>query len=107
MRKRWLVDLSDEERADVEAPNRRGKTPTRKVAHARALLLASDGLTDEQVAMATRRSRSVVERTRKRFVPNGLEIWDKPPPRKRAMLDERDRELELIADAEARAWPGK
>jgi transposase len=63
------------------------------VAHARVLLLASDGLTDEQIAMATGRSRSLVERTRKRFVSNGLEIalCDKPRPGKRAMLDERGR----------------
>lgn len=67
MWKRWLVDLSDEERADLEALTRRGKAPARKVAHARVLLLASDGLTDEQIAMATGRSRSLVERTRKRL----------------------------------------
>jgi transposase len=93
MRKRWLVDLPDEERADLEALTRRGKAPARKVAHARVLLLASDGLTDEQIAMATGRSRSLVERTRKRFVSNGLEValWDKPRPGKRAMLDERGR----------------
>jgi hypothetical protein len=36
MRKRWLVDLSDEERADLEALARRGKAPAHKVAHARA-----------------------------------------------------------------------
>ena len=43
--------------------------------------------------MATGRSRSLVERTRKRFVSNGLEValWDKPRPGKRAMLDERGR----------------
>jgi hypothetical protein len=43
--------------------------------------------------MATGRSRSLVERTRKRFVSNGLEIalWDKPRPGKQAMLNERGR----------------
>ena len=93
MHKRWLVDLSDEERAELEALTRRGKAPVRKVAHARVLLLASEGLTDEQIAAATGRSRSLVERTRRRFVVNGLEIalWDKPRPGKRAMLDDRGR----------------
>jgi Homeodomain-like domain-containing protein len=70
--KRWLVDLTETERAELEALTRRGNAPARKIAHARVLLLAHDGLTDEDIAVATGRSRSPVERTRRR-VQDGLE----------------------------------
>ena len=30
MRKRWLVDLTDEERVELEALTRRGKAPARR-----------------------------------------------------------------------------
>src|SRR5919201_1915836 len=80
--KRWVVDLTQDERAQPEVLTRRGTAPVRKVAHARVLLLAADGHTDEQVAAMTGRSRSLVERTRERFVLSGLEaaLWDKPRP---------------------------
>src|SRR4051794_13166475 len=84
MRKRWVVELTEEERAVVEAITRRGKGPARKIAHARALRLAVEGrLTDDEIAAATGTRRSLVERTRKRFVLSGLEValWDKPRPR--------------------------
>jgi hypothetical protein len=41
--KRWVVDLMQDERARLEALTRPGTAPVRKVAHARVLLLASDG----------------------------------------------------------------
>ena len=50
MQKRWLVDLSGAERAELEALTRRGKAPARKIAHARVLLLASEGQTDGEIA---------------------------------------------------------
>ena len=93
MQNRWLVDLSDAERAELEALTRRGKAPARKIAHARVLLMASEGLTDGEIAAATGRSRSLVERTRKRFVLSGFEaaLWDKPRPGGVPKLDERGR----------------
>ena len=44
------------------------------------LLLAAEGLTDGKIAVATGRSHSLIERTRRRFVLSGLEaaLWDKP-----------------------------
>src|SRR5207247_7843544 len=93
MHKRWLVDLTDAERSELEGLTRHGKAPARKIAHARVLLLAADGRTDEEIAAATGRSRSLVERTRRRFVQNGLAValWDKPRPGGRPKLDERGR----------------
>src|SRR5919204_5196741 len=87
--KRWVVDLTEDERARLEALTRRGTAPVRKVAHARVLLLAADGHTDEQIAVKTGRSRSLVERTRKRFLLSGVEaaLWDRPRPGSRPKLD--------------------
>jgi transposase len=93
MQKLWLVDLTDAERAELESLTRRGNAPARKIAHARVLLLAAEGLTDEQISVATGRSRSLVERTRKRFVQSGLEValWDKARRGGIPKLDERGR----------------
>ena len=109
MRKRWLVDLTEEERVQLEALTRRGKAPARKIAHARVLLLASEGrLTDDQIAAATGTSRSLVERTRKRFVLSGLDValWDKPRPGRGPMLDDHGRAT-LIALACANPPEGR
>ena len=108
MRKRWLVDLTQEERAELESVTKRGRAPARKVAHARVLLLAAEGMTDDQIAAATGTSRSLVERTRKRFVLSGLEValWDKPRPGRGPMLDDRGRAT-LIALACANPPEGR
>ena len=108
MEKRWLVDLTDAERSELDALTRRGNAPARKIAHARVLLLADDGLTDEEIAAATGRSRSLVERTRRRFVQNGLEValWDKPRAGGRPKLDDRGRAT-LIALACANPPEGR
>ena len=109
MRKRWLVELTDAERAQLEAVTRRGKAPARKIAHARVLRLAAEGrLTDDEIAAATGTSRSLVERTRKRFVLSGLEValWDKPRPGRSAMLDDHGRAT-LIALAGANPPEGR
>jgi transposase len=108
MRKVWLVDLTEEERSELEALTRRGRAPARKVAHARVLLLASEGLTDPDIAAATGRSRSLVERTRKRFVLNGLQValWDKPRAGGTPKLDDRGRAT-LIALACANPPDGR
>src|SRR5919199_2848275 len=106
--KRWVVDLAQDERAQLEALPRRGTAPVRKVAHARVLLLAADRHTDDQIAAMTGRSRSLVERTRKRFVLSGLQaaLWDKPRPGGTPKLDEHGRAT-LIALACANPPEGR
>jgi len=71
--------------------------------------LAAEGrLTDDEIAAATGRSRSLVERTRKRFVLSGLEValWDKPRRGGLPKLDERGRAT-LIALACANPPEGR
>ena len=108
MAKKWIVDLSAEERAELEALTRRGVAGVRKVAHARVLLLAADGKPDAEIAAATGRSASFVERTRKRFVLNGLEdaLSDRPRPGAAPKLDDRGRAT-LIAVACSQAPAGR
>jgi transposase len=100
MVKRWIVELAAEERTDLEALTRRGEAPVRKVAHARALLLADDGLPDAEIALRLGRSESFAERTRKRFVQNGPEdaLSGRPRPGAQPKLDDRGRAT-LIAVA--------
>jgi len=103
-----LVELTDAERSELEALTRRGSAPARKIAHARVLLLAADGLTDQEIAAATGRSRSLVERTRRRFVQNGLDValWDKPRPGGRPKLTDHG-QATLIALACANPPEGR
>lgn len=71
-KKKYLVDLSDDERAQLSQLVRRGTHASRKVTRARILLLAADGATDEQIVAALSCGINTVERTRRRFVEEGL-----------------------------------
>lgn len=71
--KRYVVDLSDEEKEQLEQMTSRGSTGARKLRRAQILLSASEGLTDGEIAAVLGASVSTVERVRKRFVEEGLE----------------------------------
>lgn len=66
--KKYIVDLSADEREQLLQLIRRGKPSARKVTRARILLKAADGLTDDQIAALLDVGVATVERTRKRFV---------------------------------------
>ncbi len=73
-----------------------GKERARKLTRARILLKADDGWTDRNICVALDVSRPTVERTRRRFVEEGLEAsLSHRSPR-------RDYERRLDGDAEAR-----
>jgi ParB-like chromosome segregation protein Spo0J len=71
MRKVYVVDLSEEEKAQLQSLTKKGKTSARKLNRARVLLLADQGETDQQIAKAVGVGTSTVERIRKRFVTEG------------------------------------
>jgi len=71
-KKKYLVDLSDDERAQLSQLLRRGTHASRKVTRARILLLAAEGATDEQIVAALSCGINTVERTRRRFVEENL-----------------------------------
>ena len=98
--KKYIVTLTDDERETLLKIISAGKGAARRIAHARILLKADQGLTDEAIAEAVDVSRPTVERVRKRFVEEGLEAALDPrrpekPPRPRK-LDGRQ-EAQLIA----------
>jgi hypothetical protein len=73
MNKRYIVDLTADERGNLLALLGKGVAPARKFTRARILLLADEGMTDEEVAAALHVHRVTVERTRRRFVEGGVE----------------------------------
>lgn len=79
MAKRYRVTLEKRERAELEALLSRGKVDVRRLKHAQILLAAEDGddrraQTDESIAATVGCGTATVERVRKRFVEEGLEL---------------------------------
>ncbi len=87
MSPRYRVTLTKEERKDLEAITRRGKTHARRFIHARALLLCDAGADGPawnvaDVATALGVTSRAIEHLKKRFVEDGFE----------AALDRKPRE---------------
>jgi len=78
-KKKYVVDLSAEERTTLEQLLQRGKSNARKLTRARILLQADEGLTDEEIATALEVGIATVERTRQRFVEANLEALNERP----------------------------
>ena len=73
MAKRYVVDLTDEERKQLRAVLKKGKVAARTVRRAHILLQAEAGERDTDIAATVHVGVATVERTRKRFVEEGLE----------------------------------
>jgi transposase len=97
-KKLYIVNLTTEERTELDVLTRRGKVSARKLTRARILLKADEGWKDEQIIAALNCSDSTVERTRKRFVEGGLPkaLNEDPRPGAKRKLDGRG-EAHLIA----------
>jgi transposase len=105
--KKYLVDLTAEERDELLALIRRGKTSARKLTRARILLKADEGLSDEEIAEAVGASVPTVERTRRRFVEENLTaLTERPRPGRRPRLSAKA-EAHLIAVACSAAPEGR
>jgi transposase len=105
--KKYLVDLTDDERAALQALIRRGKTQARKVTRARILLHANRGASDAEIVTALGVGMATVERTRRRFVEAGLEaLNERPRPGARPRLSEKA-EARLVAEACSAAPEGR
>lgn len=70
---KYVVNLTSEERATLQQLLRSGRPSTRRVARARILLKADDGLTDADVAAAVEVGIATVHRIRQRCVEEGVE----------------------------------
>ena len=108
MNKRYIVDLTADERTDLLALVGKGIVPARKLTRARILLLADEGKIDEEIADALHVHRVTVERTRRRFVAGGAEcaLNEQRRPGGRPKLDGRQ-EAMLVALACSQAPEGR
>lgn len=71
--KKYVVDLNEDERVQLEELTKKGATSARRLRRARILLCASEGILDREIARALGASVSTVERVRRRFVEEGFE----------------------------------
>jgi transposase len=98
MNKRYIVDLTADERAGLLALLNKGTAPARRLTRARILLRADEGGTDQEIAATLHVHPATVERTRRRFVEGGVEraLSDQPRPGGRPKLDGKA-EAHLVA----------
>ena len=71
---RYRVELSEAERAELDAMLGGGKHAVRKIKRAQILLAADAGASDEAITNSIRVSGSKVYRTKRRFVEGNLEL---------------------------------
>ena len=100
MNVRYRVDLTQYERAELEASLSRGKQPARKLKRAQILLAADAGASDEDIAVSVGVGGSTVYRTKRRFVEGNLEraLSEEPRPGAARKLTGKEEAL-LVATA--------
>lgn len=79
--KKYLVDLTDEERIELQNLCSKGNHSARKIRKANILLEAAAGLTDEEIARNLNLGYATVKRTRKRFTEGNLKYALNDSPR--------------------------
>ena len=107
---KYVVRLTDEERAQLAQVIHSGTWAARKVARARILAKADQGWGDQEVAEALDTGITTVWRTRKRFVEEGLDqaLHERPRLGQRPSVEGLDgkQEAHLIAVACSKAPEG-
>jgi transposase len=99
-KKRYIVELTPEEREELQRLTRQGQIRARKMKRAQILMKADQGATDPEIMAALDVSRPCVERLRQRFVEGGLTraLNDAPRPGAAAKLTGKQ-QARLIAEA--------
>jgi transposase len=89
MTKKYIVDLSSEEREQLLELIGKGRPSARKVKRANILLLSDAGRTDAEIVEALHTSQSTVERTRRKLVEGGLDfaLNERQRPGRKPVLD--------------------
>ncbi len=95
MAKKYIVELTPTEREELLTLTRQGKASARKIKRAQILLLADEGLKDVEIASALHTGVRTIERTRQRYVLEGLTVAlnGRPRPGARCKLDARGKAL--------------
>jgi transposase len=107
--KRYLVELTEEERAELLRLTTTGRVLARKVTHARILLKADEGLTDTEIVEHLDVGLATVERVRKQFVLEGLQaaLERKKQVNPRALKLDGEGEARLVQLACSAPPPGR
>ena len=89
MTKKYIVELTAEERQGLEKLLRKGKISVRRLKRAQVLLAADAGQMDQQIAQTIQVHVATVERIRKRFVLGGVDhaLTEKKRPGGKVKLD--------------------
>jgi transposase len=100
--KKYTVQLSGEQRGRLRRLVSSGSARAREQAHARVLLKADEGDTDQEVAEAVEVSVRTVERVRRLFAQGGLDAAlsrrpQPPRPSKRVLDGEAEARLVMLA----------
>lgn len=74
MAKRYIVDLTKDEKEQLVELTRKGRPGARKIKRANMLLLAAAGKTDAEIATTLQTSLLTVLRTRRKLVTGGLDF---------------------------------
>ena len=75
----YTIDLRADQRAVLEAQARRYTLPYRDVVRAKIVLMAADGLGNDQIAARLDTRREIVSRWRKRFFEEGMAGLEERP----------------------------
>jgi transposase len=113
-KKKYIVDLTDSERTELEQLTKKGKIAAYKMNHARILLLADinqqeGGWTDLKISEALNLGQATIERVRQRFVESGIEsaLSRKKQPNRRVKILDGEKEAYLISIACSETPMGK
>ena len=75
----YHLNLSPEQRVELEARARRYTLPYRDVVRAKIVLMAADGLDNDEIAARLDTRREIVSKWRKRFFEQGLPGLEERP----------------------------
>jgi transposase len=108
MPKKYIVHLSNEERAALESVVSKGTANVRQIRRAHTLLLSNSGNTDEAIADLLHITTVTVAETRKRWCAERLtrQLSDQPKPGRKRKLDGKQ-EAFLVALACSDAPEGR
>ena len=75
----YVLDLTAEQRRELEARARRYTLPYREVVRAKIVLMAAAGLDNDEIAARLDTRREIVSKWRKRFFEQGLAGLEERP----------------------------
>ena len=82
--RKYIVELTGEEKEELTNLTRKGKASARKIKRAQILLLANEGKQDAVISQSLHVGASTVLRIKRKFVLEGLETALKEKPRRGA-----------------------